>query len=137
MKYFKTSNTYKASNVKFNPETIEAWSYDWWKFVTVINGKVIFNNFRFSSSTIKHQYKVKHLMSELGVKIDLEIACPSGFQNKDYFISINDYYSEKIKELKDAINRPRSQARKNDERKAEIENLVKLCLDFKKIDETK
>ena len=47
----KRTPVYKASNVKFNYETIEAFSYNWWQFVKVIGGKVIFNNYNYSNTT--------------------------------------------------------------------------------------
>lgn len=73
MKHMKRENFYKASNVTFNPTTIEAYSYRWWRFVKVIDGLVVFNNYRYSNSTAKHQYKVCRLMEQLGIKIDLHV----------------------------------------------------------------
>lgn len=73
MKFYSRLNVYKASNVSFNPDTIAAYSYGWWKFVSVINGKVIFNNYNYSPSTNKHQHKVRRLMAELGIDIDLMV----------------------------------------------------------------
>jgi hypothetical protein len=69
----KRSKIYKASNVIFNPNTIEAFSYRWWKFVKVIDGLVVFNKYRYSVSTAKHQAKVRQLMIELGIKVDLYV----------------------------------------------------------------
>lgn len=67
MKYFKRLGLYKASNVTFNPKTLSAHSYDWWQFVKQVDGKVIFNNYRYSQSTSKHQRKVAGVLQELGV----------------------------------------------------------------------
>lgn len=131
MKHFKRTNLYKASNVTFNPETIEAFSYDWWCFVKKINGKVIFNSYKYSPTTGNHQYKVRSLLKELNIKIDFEIECPSGFQSNDFDISIDKHYSAEIEELKEKIAKPRSQSRKNKERQAEIDRLAQLCVDFK------
>lgn len=78
MRFYKTQNKYKASNVSFNPTTKQAYSYGWWKFVDVVEGKVIFNNYRFSNSTSKHQYKVARLMDQLGIKIDITMPLPNG-----------------------------------------------------------
>jgi len=71
MKYMKRANIYKASNVSYNPETKQALSYEWWTFVKVMGGLTVFNAHNYSSSTIKHQYKVRALMMELGHNIDL------------------------------------------------------------------
>lgn len=63
MKYYKRLKVYKASNVTFNPETKEAFSYGWWKFVTKVNGLVVFNDHTYSISTRKHQSKVWNLLN--------------------------------------------------------------------------
>lgn len=73
MKYMKRSQIYQASNVTFNPQTKRAYSYSWWRFVDVIEGKTVFNNHGYSNSTRKHQNKVMCLMRDLGIKIDLLI----------------------------------------------------------------
>lgn len=78
MKLMKRTNTYKANNVSFNPETISAYSYGWWKFVGVVEGVVIFNNHRYSTTTSGHQAKVRRLMNELGIKIDVELPLMEG-----------------------------------------------------------
>lgn len=80
MKLMKRANIYKASNVTFNPETCEAVSYDWWMFTKLVNGKLVFNNHSYSNSTRKHQYKVRSLLRELGLEIDLTVDAPGGLQ---------------------------------------------------------
>lgn len=70
MKYMKRAGVYKASNVEFNPQKIQAFSYAWWKFVKVFGNHVVFNNYHYSNSTRKHQSKVRGIMHELGIKID-------------------------------------------------------------------
>lgn len=74
----KKTGIYKAANVTFDPVKVQAYSYAWWKFVDIVEGKVIFNNYYYSPSTCKHQYKVKRLMSELGIQIDIEMPLPQG-----------------------------------------------------------
>lgn len=69
----KKPNLYKAANVLFDADKIEAYSYSWWSFVKIIEGKVVFNSYRYSVTTAKHQSKVRRLMNELGVKIDVEV----------------------------------------------------------------
>jgi hypothetical protein len=84
MKYFKRSGLYKASNVTFSADKIEAFSYGWWRFVGVVEGKVIFNNYGYSNSTRRHQWKVRRLMQDLGIKIDIEMPLAGGilFENE-------------------------------------------------------
>lgn len=73
MKFIKKRNQYEASNVTCNLKTMQAYSYGWWLFLTVHNGKVIFNEHRFSPSTGKQQSKVRSLLAKNGVKIDLYV----------------------------------------------------------------
>jgi galactitol-specific phosphotransferase system IIB component len=96
MKYMKRTKIYKASNVTFNPEKIEAHSYQWWCFVKVIKGLVIFNNYSYSMSTSRHQFKVRRLMSELGIKIDLEVSTRDSLTN---YHSIEDLIIQTEEEL--------------------------------------
>lgn len=74
----KRAQVYKGNNVIFYPETLEAFSYGWWKFVGTVEGKVIFNNYRYSMSTSRHQSKVRALLKELNIKIDIEMPLPEG-----------------------------------------------------------
>lgn len=80
LKYYKRAGVYKNStgSNKFNPETLEAHSYDWWKYVAKIDGKVVFNNYSYSVTTSGHQSAMRSLLSELGIKIDLFIEAPQG-----------------------------------------------------------
>lgn len=80
MKLMKRANIYKASNVTFNPETCEAVSYDWWTFAKMVNGKLVFNDHGYSNTTRKHQSKVRGLLRELGLEIDLTVDVPGGLQ---------------------------------------------------------
>lgn len=97
MKFMKRAGIYKASNVTFNPDTCQAYSYDWWRFVDVVNGKVIFNNITYSQSTCKHQSKVRSLLNELGVKIDFTIKSRSGLQR-------DAWKAESVSNIQDNIN---------------------------------
>lgn len=80
MKHMKRSGLYQASNynVTFDPSKVEARSYSWWVFVAKVEGLVVFNNYRYSNSTSKHQSKVRSLLNDLGIKIDLEMPLPCG-----------------------------------------------------------
>lgn len=64
MKFSNKRQQFEGSNVSFNPSTMVAKSYGWWVFVAEINGKVIFNNSRYSPSTGKHQSKVRAMMRQ-------------------------------------------------------------------------
>ena len=71
MKKLVTKNVYKSANCLFNADEVAAWSYAHWQFVRVIQGKVVFNAYRYSNTTAKHQYRVRALMESLGVRIDV------------------------------------------------------------------
>jgi hypothetical protein len=68
MKFSNKRQQFEGSNVSFNPSRMIAKSYNWWIFMAVINGKVVFNNSRYSPSTGKHQRKVR---AKVDGKIDL------------------------------------------------------------------
>lgn len=82
MKLMKRSGIYQASNYKvtFDPKTNQAYSYKHWCFVAMIEGKLVFNNYRYSVTTSKHQSKVRSLLSSLGIKIDYEMPLPQGIE---------------------------------------------------------
>lgn len=83
MKYFSRLGIYKASNVSFNPDTCQAYSYGWWRFVDCINGKVVFNDYSYSNSTNKHQSKVRNLLAEQDIKIDLFVKVHCGLDGRE------------------------------------------------------
>lgn len=74
MKYFTKLKIWKASNVSFDAANIEARSYQWWVFVKIINGRVVFNEYRYSTTTARHQRLVRRLMEQLGIGIDLFVS---------------------------------------------------------------
>lgn len=66
--------TNPSKNAKFYLDRTEATSYNWWSFVKKINGKVVFNEYRYSSETSSHQYGVKKLLELLKIKIDITVS---------------------------------------------------------------
>jgi hypothetical protein len=121
MKYYSRLGLYKASNVTFNPSRIEAYSYDWWKFVSKINGYIVFNNYTYSTTTCRHQHKVRRLLKSLGIDVNITIKAPKGLQNLESAIH---FYNSEINSLKDAIAKKGSKALKNKERLAQISELT-------------
>lgn len=119
MKYFKRSNMYKASNVTVNAETLEARSYEWWIFVKRIKGKLVFNDYGYSNTTRRHQWKVRRLLKDtMHVNIDHVIEAPKGLQRLDLAI---EHYNNKIADLQAEINKRGTKKKKNEER-AELIN---------------
>lgn len=81
MKFMKRAQIYKGNNITFNPKTMDAVSYNWWRFAARIDGLVVFNDFRYSVTTAKQQRKVAGLMHELGIKVDLTLTLPRGIRH--------------------------------------------------------
>jgi hypothetical protein len=128
LKFYKRLNVFKASNVSFDPTRIEAFSYRWWKFVAVIGGKVVFNNYRYSPSTGKHQSKVSSLLSQLGVKTDLCFEAPKGLQD---LASAVTHYENKISALIVEIQKPGTRKEKNRERALTIKSHMAMIKTIK------
>lgn len=81
MKLMKRSGIYKATNVTFDPQSKDAFSYAWWRFVGVVDGVLIFNNYRYSVTTAKHQRKVASIMGALGISPKLTLTLPRGIRH--------------------------------------------------------
>ncbi len=131
MKYMKRARVFKATNVVFDPNEIHATSYDWWVFVKRIKGKTVFNDYGYSNTTRRHQWKVRSLMRELGITIDVEIEAPKGLQRLDTAV---DHYKYKIEELEQAIAKPRSKRVKNAERFEAIERFKTKIREVKRLE---
>ncbi len=69
-----------SKNLVFNPLTEIAHSYDWYEISKRINGRLVLNNYRYSSTTGKHVAKLRMLFSQLGLKY-IELSAPRGLQN--------------------------------------------------------
>lgn len=130
MKYMKRAKVYKATNLSFDPHEIEARSYSWWIFVKIIKGKIVFNDFHYSNTTNRHQYKVRSIMRELGIKIDTTIEAPKGLQDLGSAVQL---YAHRIENLEYAIAKPRSHRSKNLERLEQIAHYKNKIRETKKL----
>lgn len=95
----------RRSRCTFDPNVIDARSYDWWQFVMVCDGKVIFNNYSYSHTTSSHQRMVRLLLKQLGIKIDIEVNSAPSLSNGLTFALEQAY--------KDLINARIAQSRRN------------------------
>jgi hypothetical protein len=135
MKFSKKHTRYEASNVSLNLETLEAFSYDWWQFLKLINGKLVFNNYSYSNTTCKHQQKVRRVLDEKGIKIDVFVKT---YRSLDGFAknsannygttedALNEaiaYNKSEIEEIELMLANPRRKKALDDERKAQIKKL--------------
>lgn len=128
MKYMQKAKIYKAANVTFNPETKQAYSYNWWRFVDVIGGLVVFNNYTYSNATAKHQGKVRRLLQDIGVAVHFEIEAPGGLQNIDSAIF---YYEKEIASLQALVAKKGTRKAKNEERLQAIADMQKKIITIK------
>lgn len=121
LKLKKSTGRYEASNVMFDPANMVATSFDWWYFVKRIGGKVVFNDYSYSSFTTRHQRKVRNTMEALGIRVDVEIEAPKGLQDLSGALR---GYEERVKSLVALIQKPGTRAAKNEERKAQVRDLL-------------
>lgn len=139
MKLMKRANIYQCSsyNCTFDPKTMDAFSYRWWRFVAVIDGLIVFNNCRYSNSTSKHQSKVRHLMNTLGIKIDLEMPLPRGIRHDqnlgELILSAEEYLCEAVlnEELKREDRNTKARIRRLKNR---LENYLENSVHFRDYD---
>lgn len=61
-------------NNEFDATIFEARSYRHWLYLTKIGGKVVFNNYYYSSQTAYHQSHMRDLLKQLKIKIDVEVS---------------------------------------------------------------
>lgn len=113
----KKTLEFVGSNVWLSLPTMQATSYGWWTMLKRINGKLVFNSYRYSTSTTRHQSKVRETLRNLGIKVDVEIEAPKGLQDLQ---SAVEFYERRIQALVVEIEKPRSQKAKNKERVKEI-----------------
>lgn len=119
MKQLKRTGIYKASNVTFDPATCKAYSYSWWRFVDRIGGLVVFNDYGYSSSTRKHQSKVRRVLEALNIQVDVVVEAPKGLQDLQSAIA---HYEAMIQKLISEIQKPGTRKTTNDRRRAQVMN---------------
>lgn len=137
MKYFSRLKLYKAASCTFDPTTCDAFSYRWWRFVARVDGLVIFNSYRYSVSTSKHQRKVRGILHDLGIKIDVYLQLPRGIRHgqtlAEMFVEAEEtacdlFLAEESKRIgrneKAAVRRAEKQAKLDAEFKANVEKIT-------------
>lgn len=118
MNYLVRSEMYVTGNKRctFNPKTMTAYSYSWWRFVEFIDGKVYFNAFHYSMPTRCHQRAVRQVLNQLGVKYET-VSYQCGLQNLAGEINL---MQDRIQTLQLLIIKPRTKRQKNKERRLQI-----------------
>ena len=117
MKYYKRLKVYKTSNCVFNPETMHATSYRWYDLLKMINGKVVLNTYRYSTSTGKHIRDVQGVLHNLGVNYET-IEAPQGLQRLE---EAKNHYEGKINSNNVYMSKPKVRQKTKDSLKLENE----------------
>lgn len=78
MKHKPTKNTYEQANnfirVDLKNNILEAWSYDWWQYITIDSvGNVFMQDTSYSSFTSKHQSNVRSILRRLGIRVNVSV----------------------------------------------------------------
>lgn len=133
MKYIKKYDAYFNSTKtnKVKPHTFEAWSYGWWKYAAVYNGKRIFNYATYSNTTSKHQSDARAMFN-----YNYDITLMFTLESLDNIeTALNDEIKlakMKISSLYDKIVTPRTRKSTNERRR---ETIRELQLHIAKIEE--
>lgn len=126
MKYYKKLKIYKNSTGSnyYDPQKQEAFSYKWWRYLQVINGVLVFNDYDYSVTTSQHQ---SALLSIIGYRTAYRVSAPRGLEG---ISSIYSYAKELKREnasLSKAILKPRTRRSTNEYRLKQIKrNIYKI-----------
>lgn len=125
MKFLKTKNISKSSNLEFNHTTKIGYSYKWYQIVKEIKGLMVINNYNYSPTTIKHYHKIDKLIS-MKYKNIVYLESPQGLQDLNSSVEL---YTSRIAKLEEELKNPRNRPMKNLQRQQLIE-LYKGKLDL-------
>lgn len=120
LRWVKRRKQFEKSNLTYCPETGRGYSYEWYRIVDRIDGKVVLNTYKYSSTTVRHVDDIRALLRSLQIKIDVEIEAPRGLSN---YASIQRHYASMTDEHKAKIIAKGSHKAKNQERQKIIESL--------------
>jgi len=111
MNYCKKRDRFEASNVYFREKEVYGVSYNWWVFVKKIKGLVVFNDYNYSRSTIKHQNKVRRLLRELGINVDRTVFIRASLENINSLKALKE--AELMQAKMNAVNDERKRIERN------------------------
>ena len=69
-------NSTKTNYVLLTEGMLSAFSYNWWRYLRVIDDKVVFNRYKYSVTTQRHQRECMELLTEHGIAVDLFVESP-------------------------------------------------------------
>lgn len=86
MKYYPRLKVWKASNLMFREgSNLAAYSYEHWRFLSVTAlGRVVFNQYKYSQTTSRHQKRVLAKLAQLGIKVDIFLNIPQSLPHTEY-----------------------------------------------------
>jgi len=94
-----------SGKVTFNPLTGDAYSFGWWRFVKVIDGRVVFNNYDYSVTTRGHQWRIRDLLNELGIEIDFVINMPHSLDDELFYSTALEFFYGEIYKARNKLTR--------------------------------
>lgn len=97
-----------SGKVTFNPLTGDAYSFGWWRFVKVIDGRVVFNNYDYSVTTRGHQWQIQDLLGELGIEIDFTVNMSYSLTDELFYSTALEYFYEEIYKAQNKLTRANS-----------------------------
>ena len=135
MEKLKTRNEYVGCNRKarFYADEIRATSYDHWNFVNVINGKVVFNWFKYSNTTSNHQWAVNALLQDLGIKVDVTVNMNRSLTEDTFRQDALHYYYNTATQLIVKKNSPRVRKKTKEECEMALENIREKIKELKEL----
>lgn len=71
--YRPTKQELVASNNTLNLATMQAHSYGHWCYFRIIDGLAVFNDYRYSNTTARHQHRMRQLLRKLGIAVAVTI----------------------------------------------------------------
>ncbi len=116
MKYVKTKNMFKASNLTLDMNTLESRSYNWYILSKVFNNTLVLNTYNYSPTTLRHVSKVRSVLFSRDIKY-FEIDAPRGLQDLSSALLNNQL---EINKRIEKINKPRTQQKTKDKLNLEI-----------------
>lgn len=117
MKFLKTKNISKASNMYFDHTSNIGYSYGWYQLAKLIKGKMILNIYNYSNTTATHKSKMWDFLEKRGYTLEF-LEAPGGLQDLH---GAKEYYNKLINDLEVLIKKPRTKPTTNQRRLEYIE----------------
>lgn len=94
--------TNKSGSLTINPK-LDAYSYDWYKLGMMSGDVYLVNDYNYSSTTVRHYYKLMRFIEDKGLTI-VRIEAPKGLQN---LTACADHYKNLMTNCANEMSKPR------------------------------